>query len=89
MARCRQQERHGQFPHALVGDADDGRLGDTGIGQQVLFDFRRAHVEAASDEHVLEAVGDAQNTSKPRNTEIEACSNGMSSICGLMATRLT
>ncbi|MCY1451869.1 hypothetical protein D9M71_687580 [compost metagenome] len=46
--------------HARIGNADHRHLGDGRVRQQCGFDLCRVAVEAADDEHVLEAVGNGQ-----------------------------
>src|SRR3954454_13360864 len=53
-------ERETDLAEALVGNADDGRLGDAGQPGQRLLDLGRVDVEASADVHVLQPVGDRQ-----------------------------
>src|SRR5215216_349210 len=46
--------------HLVVGDADDGGLGDRGVLVEDLFDLARVHVVAAADDHLLLAVDDEE-----------------------------
>ena len=56
--------------HARVGQADHRHLGNRRmVGEQAL-DLGRVAIEAAHDEHVLEAVGDAQVTALVEHTDI-------------------
>ncbi len=45
---------------AFVGSADDGGLGDGGVGVQDVLDHPRVDVEPARDDHVLDPVGDVE-----------------------------
>ena len=59
-AGLRHHVRHADLAHALVGHADDGDLRDRRVRQHDVLDLGRVAVEPAHDEHVLDAVGDAQ-----------------------------
>ena len=53
-------ERHPDFAEAFVGHADHRGLRDAWMAQQQVLDLGRVRVEAADDEHVLDATDDAQ-----------------------------
>src|SRR5690348_1956876 len=59
-ARGLDHERLDRLAPLLVGDADDGDLGDVGMGEDDVLDLDRGDVLAAGDDHVLFAVLDGQ-----------------------------
>ena len=59
-ARVEHDERHPDLAEAFVGDADHRDLRDPRVPQQQVLDLGRVRVEAADDEHVLDAPDDAQ-----------------------------
>ena len=60
--RTQHDKRLADLAEPLVGNADDRGLRDRGVLAQHLLDLGGVAVEAADDEHVLAAIGDAQET---------------------------
>ena len=60
VARGGDHEGHADLTHALVGNADHGRLGNVGMSEEDVLDLGRIGVEAADDEHVLAAADDLE-----------------------------
>ncbi len=56
--------------HPLVGHADDGHLGDGLVAAQHGLDLGRVGVEAAHDEHVLDAVGDGDVAGRVHDADV-------------------
>ena len=53
-------DRLGRLAPPLVGHADDGDVGDAGMGHQHVLDLGRVHVLAAGHDHVLHPVVDVE-----------------------------
>src|SRR5947209_14731369 len=63
-------ESHADLAHAVVGDADDRRLLDVRMAQESVLDLGRVNVEAADDEHVLDATDDAEVAALVEHAEV-------------------
>ncbi len=48
------------FAEVLVGDTDDGDVGDLRVHREDVLRFLRVHVHAARDDHVRLAVGEVE-----------------------------